>query len=99
MDGYFDEARTRGLWQKLYDDVIGKGFTGLHVTGETHCFFEHGHVHELVAYERSLHKEVELPIAVICAYDVNEIPPQTFHDLIEAHSNSLFLGPELQLTC
>ena len=97
LEGYFDEARTRQLWQKLYDDVMAKGFKGLRVTGETHCFFEHGHVAELVAYEKSLHREVELPMAVICTYDVNEVPTQTFHDLIAAHSNSLFLGPELQL--
>ena len=97
LEGHFDEARTRQLWQKLYDDVMAKGFKGLSVTGETHCFFEHGHVAELVAYEKSLHREIELPMAVICAYDVNEVPTQTFYDLIAAHSNSLFLGPELQL--
>ncbi len=97
LEGHFDEARTMQLWQKLYDDVMAKGFKGLRVTGETHCFFEHGHVVELVAYEKSLHREVELPMAVVCAYDVNEVPSQTFHDLIGAHSNSLFLGPELQL--
>ena len=97
LEGHFDEARTMQLWQKLYDDVMAKEFKGLRVTGETHCFFEHGHVAELAAYEKSLHREVELPMAVICAYDVNEVPAQTLYDLIAAHSNSLFLGPELQL--
>jgi hypothetical protein len=98
LDGYFDMRRTKNLWQRLYEQTSAKGFKGLRVTGEVSCFFDRGDVNELVAYEESLHKKVELPMAVICAYDTSQVPPRVFHDFIAAHGNSLFIGPEIRIT-
>lgn len=96
LNGYFDMSRTMNLWRRLYEQTSAKGFKGLRVTGEVSCFFDHGQVNELVAYEESLHKKIELPMAVICAYDTSQVPPRIFHDLIAAHGNSLFIGPEIR---
>jgi hypothetical protein len=98
LDGHFDVCRTKNLWQNLYEQTSARGFKGLRVTGEVSCFFDRGDVNELVAYEESLHKNVELPMAVICAYDTSQVPPRIFHNLIAAHGNSLFIGPEIRIT-
>lgn len=96
LDGYTDSNRTNLLWKQLYEKVRANGFKGLRVTGETACFFERGDSKELVRYEQSLHKNVELPMQVLCAYDVSQVPVGTFYDLIEAHGNTLLLGPNIQ---
>jgi len=97
LDGYTDSKRTNALWQQLYDETKAKGFKGLWVTGETACFFERGDVKELVSYEKSLHKKVDLPMQVVCAYDTSQVPIGVFYDLIAAHGNTLLLGPEIQV--
>src|SRR3989304_8954961 len=71
LDGYFDMSRTMSLWEKLYNDSKSHGFKGLRVIGELYCFFERGQLKELVAYEKALHKNVDLPMSVVCAYDTS----------------------------
>lgn len=97
LDGYFDISRTKNLWQELYEQTTAKGFKGLRVTGETSCFLERGQANELIAYEQALHKKIELPMIAICAYDTSQVPAKVFHDLIAAHGNSLFIGPEIRI--
>ena len=96
LHGHFDIVRTTQFWEKLYSKVIAQGFKGLQVIREMHRS-EHGQLNELEAYEQSLHEHLDLPITGICAYDINQVPITTLHDLIAAHSKSLILGPELQL--
>ncbi len=97
-DGAFDVLKVMELWKNLHDEVMAKGFRGLRVTGEMACFFEKKMVKELVEYERSLHRTVELPMSVICAYDkqvvAKENSGELYMDLIKAHSTTLFSGPE-----
>ena len=87
-----------GLWKNLHDEVTAKGFKGLRVTGETSSFFKQKKVKELVEYERSLHRTVELPMKVVCAYDkevvAKENSGELYIDLIKAHGTVLFSGPE-----
>lgn len=97
LDGYTDSERTNAFWQQLYEKTKAKGFKGLWVTGETSCFFERGNAKELVSYEQSLHRNVERPMQVVCAYDTTQVPIGLFYDLIAAHGNSLILGPEIQI--
>jgi len=97
-DGTFTISKTMELWKKLYDQIMTKGFKGLRVTGETACFFEKRKVNELVEYEKSLHRKLELPMSVICAYDANVVAKenegQLYLDLIKAHSTVLYAGSE-----
>lgn len=96
--GTFDALKVMGLWKNLHDEVTAKGFKGLRVTGETASFFEQKKVKELVEYERSLHRTVELPMGIICAYDkevvAKECSGKLYMDLIKAHGTTLFSGPE-----
>lgn len=98
IDGKFSASKTMGLWKKLYDEVTTKGFKGFRVMGEMACFFEKRMVKELLEYERSLHRVLEIPMTAICAYDsdviANEKSGELYLDLIKAHSNVIITGPE-----
>jgi hypothetical protein len=93
VDGKFSSTKTNERWSRLYEESRSNGFKGLRVTGETACFFEHNMLKELVDYEKSLHRVLQVPMTAICAYDVNLVPIELYRDLIEAHSNVIFLGP------
>ncbi len=98
IDGKFSVAKTMELWKKLYGEVTAKGFKGFRVAGEMACFFENRMVKELLEYERSLHRVLELPMTAICAYDANVLANKRngglYLDLIKAHSNVIITGPE-----
>ena len=82
IDGKFSITKTMELWKKLYNEVIAKGFKGFRVTGEMDCFFENRMVKELLEYERSLHRVLELPMTAICAYDSNVLANEKVEDSI-----------------
>ena len=98
IDGKFSVPKTMELWKKLYDELIAKGFKGFRVTGEMACFFENRMVKELLEYEQSLHRVLELPMTAICAYDSDVVASEgrgeIYLDLIKAHSNVIIIGPE-----
>jgi hypothetical protein len=71
--GNFSILGTMKLWKTLLDEATGKGFKGLRVTGEMACFFEKKMVKELLEYENALHRVLELPLTVICAYDADSV--------------------------
>ena len=96
IDGHFDSGRTKRILQRWHDEALRDGFKRLRPAQEVSCFFEHGSLSELVAYEQSLHREPNFPVRGICAYDVSLVPIGIFNELIAAHSNSVFLGPEMQ---
>lgn len=76
IDGKFDIKKTIILWEKLFNESMLKGFKGFRVAGEMACFFENGMVKELIEYERALHKNFEIEMIGICAYDSNLITAQ-----------------------
>ncbi len=95
IDGHFNADNTLKLWKSYYDDSVSKGFKGLRVTGETACFFKHNLVKELVDYEKSLHKTIEIPIIAIYAYHVTTLMHpgnqlNVYGELVKAHGKVLF---------
>lgn len=100
--GQFDIGRTISLWKKSLDEALARGFKGLRVTGEMAFFFRHNMVHELIQYERALHRVLKIPLSAICAYDDTVVVKgarenqylMLYLNLISAHSTILFLGPE-----
>jgi len=98
IGGKFNASKTIGLWKKLHDESVAKGFKGLRVTGEMGGFFKHGMVNELLKYEKTLHKVLEFPMTAICAYDTNTVAKEDggklYLDLIKAHGTVIFAGPE-----
>lgn len=96
IGGKFDLVRTMSLLMELYEEVKTKGFRGLRFTGEMACFFKHELVKELVDYEESLHRVLEVPITVICAYNSDMATKygngELYFDLIKAHGAVIFTG-------
>ena len=102
IGGEFNIQRTISSWKKALNEAIARGFAGLRVAGEMACFFRHNMINELVLYERALHRELEIPLAAICAYDDAVVLRgaeedrylKLYLDLITAHSTILFAGPQ-----
>jgi len=102
IGGEFNIDRTLSLWKKALDEAMARGFKGLRVAGEMACFFKNNMINELVVYERALHRELEIPLAAICAYDdavvlkgaEEERYLRLYLDLVTAHSTILFTGPQ-----
>jgi hypothetical protein len=100
IDGKFDSSRTLQSWKDLLDDSKRKGFKGLRVTGEMSCFFNNKMTRELVDYEKSLHRTLDLPMTAICAYDQQAVAEagsteslKVMFDILRAHSTAIVMGP------
>jgi len=102
IGGKFNIERTLSLCKKALDEATTRGFKGLRVAGEMACFFKHNMINELVVYERALHRELEIPLAAVCAYDDGVVLKgaeeerylRLYLDLVTAHSTILFTGPQ-----
>lgn len=97
VDGKFNALRTIGLWNKMFNEALTKGFRGLRVTGEMSCFFKHGMVQELLEYEKALHRILDVPMIAVCAYNsklLNQTrdPVNLYTELVRAHGTVLFTG-------
>jgi hypothetical protein len=102
IEGEFNVSRVFSQWQRSLREALDGGFKGLRVAGEMSCFFRHHMLNELVVYERALHRELEVPMEAICAYDDSVVLRgieedrylRLYLDLIAAHGTILFVGPE-----
>ncbi len=102
IGGEFNIGRIFSLWEKSLREALARGFRGLRVAGEMSCFFRHHMLNELVVYERALHRELEMPMDAICAYDDSVVLRgieedrylRLYLDLITAHGTILFVGPQ-----
>jgi len=102
IDGKFSVTTTINLWNKLYNEALKKGFKGLRVTGETACFFKHNLIQELIKYEKTLHKVMDIPMVAICAYNANMLNKRRdsinlYTELARAHGTVLFTGIDNRL--
>lgn len=91
----FSLQRIKTHWKRLYDKSTRKGFKGLRVAGDMTGFFQNGLVNELIEYEKSLHKILDLPITAICAYDYVYMKKRLSNLLIElfdAHAHVILIG-------
>jgi len=97
IDGKFDGIITIGLIRKFYNEALTKGFKRYRITGETECFFEHKLVKDLVEYEKTLHKVLDIPVIGLCAYNSKMVieasnPMDLYNELLKAHGKVLFSG-------
>lgn len=97
INGRFEIKTTLGKWKDLHNAALKKGFKGLRVTGEMSCFFDHYLLGELVEYEKSLHRVLDLPMTAICAYNTENLakaknPIDLYTELVRAHGAVLFAG-------
>lgn len=97
IDGKFEIETTLEKWKAMYKKALKKKFKGLRITGEMSCFFNHHLLEELVEYEKSLHRVLELPMTAICAYNAQDLvkaknPIDLYTELVRAHGAVLFAG-------
>ena len=88
IDGEADGARTMMLAQRVFDEAMEIGLEGMHACGEAACFFEHKKEKELAEFEVMIGRKLDLPVTVLCAYDVNHaksLDEKLFFSLIQAH--------------
>jgi sugar-specific transcriptional regulator TrmB len=102
IEGKCDPATTIGLMNKMYNEALTKGFKGYRITGEMACFFRHNLVKELIEYERILHRNLDLPIIGLCAYNAKMVikasnPMDLYNELLKAHGTVLFSGLDKEL--
>lgn len=92
----FNLSKVLEFSKKLYDEISSKGFKGLWVMLEMAFLFEKKMVKELLYYERTLHKGLEIPLTVVCVYDRNVVAKEgggkLFVDLMKTHSSFVFMG-------
>lgn len=101
-NGKFNMATTLDSWGKLYNTALENGFKGLRVTGETAWFFKRELIPEMIEYEKSLHKVMDIPMIAICAYNANMLnrskdPIKVYNELARAHGTVLFTGIDKKL--
>lgn len=88
VDGKFKASRTMMLGQLVLEKAMESGLKGVRGCGEAACFFDHHKERELVDYELAIGKGIDLPVSVLCAYDVNQaksLEGILFFNLIKAH--------------
>jgi hypothetical protein len=90
IDGEVDAAHTMKLAQSFLSEAMEIGLKGLRTCGEAACFFEHKKEKELVEFELMIGRKLDLPVTVLCAYDVNQaksLEEKKFFSLIKAHGS------------
>jgi hypothetical protein len=102
IDGNFSMTTTLNSWKKLYNEALKQGFKGLRVTGEMACFFKHNMIRELIEYEKTLHRVLDIPMIAICAYNADMLnktndPINLYTELARAHRTVLFTGLDAKL--
>jgi len=102
IDGKFNAQTTIGLMRKMYDEALKKGFKRWRGVGEMACFFEKSLVREMVDYERTLHRVLDLPVIAICAFNTRMLkdygnPINLYSELATAHGTVLFTGIDNEL--
>jgi len=102
IDGKFSISTTTGLIRQMYDDALEKGFKGCRVFGEMSCFFQCNLNHNLMEYEKALHRILDSPIIGMCAYNADvfdkaDSAAELYKELLQAHSKVLFMGRDKHL--
>jgi len=102
IDGKFSITTTINLWNKLCNEALKQGFKGLRVTGEVACFFKHNLIQELIEYEKTLHRVLDIPMIAICAYNARMLnktddPVNLYSELARSHGTVLFTGLDKKL--
>jgi len=102
IKGRFNLSTTLGLIRKMYNEALAKGFKGFRIFGDMACFFDHNLVRELIEYEKTLHRVLDLPIIGICAFNSNMLlkfsnPLDLYNELLRAHGTVLFSGLDAKM--
>jgi len=97
VKGEVDIPRIIGKFASMVDTYKSRGFKGMRGAAEMSCFFQHGKVNELIAYENALHRKFSFAAEGICAYNILEMGKSGCLDLVmslvRAHDPIIFASP------
>ena len=88
VNGEVDVSHAMLKGYSVLENAMEIGLKGLRSCGETACFFEHEEEKELVEYELTIVRKLDIPATALCAYDVNQaksLEEKLFFSLINAH--------------
>jgi hypothetical protein len=92
-DGAFDPLRTLDTIDRLIDDAIVDGFTGLRLTAELTHIPETAEWQKIVWYEAMVNERfARRPVAGLCRYPRAMVPPQRVRDLLRTHPIAIVRG-------
>lgn len=97
-EGKVDPQYTINLWKMKLEKARELGFKSLRATGEMSCFLKYGFINELLAYERALHRKLELAMMGLCAYNMKQLIERNalhiFPELVRTHRYVIMIGPK-----
>jgi len=101
VNGKVDPQHTISLWIKLLEESRRLGYKSLRACGEMTVFFRKGLIKELIRYEESLHRRLELAMMGLCAYNARDFTGGLEHvmiRLIASHEYLIVMGPVKTIT-
>ncbi len=100
-DGKVDPQYTINLWINLLEKVRERGFRSLRACGEMTVFFRYNLVEDLLRYEETLDRRLELAMMGLCAYNIGDFVggrEMVMLRLIRSHEYVIITGPKVALT-
>jgi len=92
-DGTFDPPRSLDLTDRLIDEALLEGFTGLRLTAELTRIPENAEWRKIVWYEAMINDRfARRPMAALCRYPRWMIPPDRVRDLLRTHPVAIVRG-------
>ncbi|MBI4436812.1 MAG: MEDS domain-containing protein [Candidatus Omnitrophica bacterium] len=93
--GKFDAVSSQKKYEETMAQAIQEGYAGLRVIGDGGSLFQRvkgESLEELLGYEEKMHGLLgNMAMQALCAYDVNTLPMNAFHRLMESHH--IFAAP------
>jgi len=94
IDGKVDPSEIVARWRRALDESRAKSWKGLRAIGEIDCFLKHNLVTDLVEYEKTLGRSLQIPIVAMCILNSDLVAKmteiETYLALIKAHGSTIF---------
>jgi hypothetical protein len=92
-DGRFEPSRSLDIVDRLIDDAVVDGFTGLRLSAELTRIPLHDEWRKIVWYDAMLNERfARRPVAHMCRYPRSLIPAERVRDLLRTHPVAMVRG-------
>lgn len=86
----------------MFNEAVTKGFKGWRIAGEMAFFLKNNLFQELIDFERSARRVLDIPIIGMCACNLHMIVEATdsinlYKELIKTHGTVLFVTTDKEL--
>jgi len=92
-DGGFDPHKTLERWDRMIDDALADGFTGVRTTAELSRVPADPEWRKILWYDAQINEPfARLPIWHLCRYPRSLIPPERVQDVLRTHPTAVVRG-------